>query len=312
MSDARTVLTTFGIDSMPDLDVVVAGALDRFTEEPLTQTIPTPFTHPLIIGSGNALAAGRILYNEYPALFADESSVERVLDCWSDVVDGAVVVSASGGKHAIGIGALLEKRMVSRVLLTTAVDAPANKHFEPDQVVIFPRNREPYTYNTSTYFGMIFAHTKEDPAAIRTHIANEVVPMLPASIGEQHFFTFIVPAKFGHATEMIRTKFDELFGPFVQGRVFTEEEIKHAKTVVSSRNECFISLGVPNKWFGLAKNRIAVPLPEAANYGTLLAVAYTVVGAIQRNHEPYFKKNIVEYTERAAELFGHEINPIVE
>ena len=39
---------------------------------------------------------------------------------------------------------------------------------------VFPKQREPYTYNTSTYLGMILGRTKEDPKKIETFIKNKV------------------------------------------------------------------------------------------------------------------------------------------
>ena len=49
---------------------------------------------------------------------------------------------------------------------------------------------------------------------------------------------------------MLWTKFDELFGPMITTRVYTPEQTKHAKTVIDSDTELFISFGYENMLFG--------------------------------------------------------------
>ena len=178
--------------------------------------------------------------------------------------------------------------------------------------MVFPKNREPYTYNTSTYLGMILARTRENPADILDFIKNTVEPSLLRNFADFSSYTFIMPPEFEAERGMLRTKFDELFGPYILGRIFTSEEIKHAKTVVTSGDELFISFGVPNEHFGLPKNRLNLPLPEDAKAGAMLAISYFVIGKIQKAHPPYFKNSIVTYAEQAAKIFGHSIKPIVE
>jgi hypothetical protein len=110
---------------------------------------------------------------------------------------------------------------------------------------------------------------------------------------------------------MFRTKFDELFGPKLVGRSFTREEIKHAKTVIHSDMELFVTLGTEG---AVANNghEYAVPLAPAAGPAELMAAGYYIIGQIQRQHPPYFKEALADYVTRASEAFGEEITPMVE
>ena len=92
--------------------------------------------------------------------------------------------------------------------------------------------------------------------------------------------------------------------------VETIEYIKHATTVVPSKDELFISFGEKNTTYG--KNRLFIPLPKNADFGAMMAIGYYIVGKIQKSHPPYFKKNIQNYTKQASKIFKHTIKPIVE
>lgn len=309
MSTALETLETFTIESLPNLDVVVLGALELFQATSLPEKLPQ-FKKPLVVGSAGALAAGRILFADKQAIFADESSYKQALDAIPDV-DGAVVISASGSKHAIEIATYLKNRNISATLWTNNPTAPASEYFDPACVFLFPRNREPYTYNTSTYMSMVFAKTHENPGAVKDFISQHVDKRLLRNFADYGAYTFILPTAFGEINALIRIKFDEMFAPIVTGRAFTTEEIKHAKTVIVSGDELFISLGEENISFGLTKNRLHIPLPDDANFGAVMAIAYYIVGKIQEAHPAYFKSNIVAYTQQASKLFNQDINPIV-
>ena len=201
---------------------------------------------------------------------------------------------------------------MAAVLFTCNPDAPAKSLFPSAHVVTFPKNREPYTYNTSTYLSMVFARTGEAAGSVNSFIESDIKPQLLRDFATYDAFLLIVPPQFAHVRSMLRTKFDELFGPHLTGRIFTTEEVKHAKTVVESGSELVVSFGMKNEQYGLAKNRLNLPLPERSDYGAMLAVSYYLVGQIQKAHPAYFKDNIVKYTEQASRLFNQPINPIVE
>ena len=50
-------------------------------------------------------------------------------------------------------------KKIATILFTTNKDAPAKKFVK--KTLVFPKQREPYTYNTTTYLSMILASTKE-------------------------------------------------------------------------------------------------------------------------------------------------------
>jgi hypothetical protein len=159
---------------------------------------------------------------------------------------------------------------------------------------------------------MILGATHESVQSIFDFVTSVVAPSIPLNIGSYESYTFILPPKFSVFRSMFETKFDELFGPLVHTRVFTSEEIKHAKTVISSDNQCFISFGVENTDFGDIQQRMHIALPDMCGYGTFFAIGYYVIGNIQRMKPPYFKMHIESYCKTASALFNEEILPIVE
>ncbi|MDP3698705.1 MAG: hypothetical protein Q8R47_03890 [Nanoarchaeota archaeon] len=72
----------------------------------------------------------------------------------------------------------------------------------------------------------------------------------------------------------------------------------------------FISIGYQNNLFG--KHKLSIPLPPDADFATLKAVGYFIIGNIQKQHPSYFKNNIESYTKGISKVFGQEIKPIVE
>lgn len=304
-------LRGFNINNLPTLDIAVLGALELFEQNGVPKLPSLPEGQILIVGSVNAGAAGRIIGENRNALFADESNYKDVL-LQSTSIQAALLISASGGKHAVDIAKHFKLRGVRTILLTHNKDALAKEYVEPADVVVFPKNREPYTYNTSTYFGVILASTQEDSHAIRSYIENAVAPVIPETLENYDAFYITVPSHFRHMVPMLMAKFDELFAPRVSGRVFTVDHAKHATTVVRSPTEFFISFGEDRILFGAPENSLIIPLPPNASYGFLMAISYYVIGCIQKQHPPYFKEGILEYCKRASALFGQEINPIVE
>lgn len=307
---ARSELKKFDLKNLPTLDVAVLGALELLAEvESPKATVP--FRRPLVIGSGNAEGTGRIIFKESDAVFADESNYELALARVPDI-DGVVLISASGGKHATGIAKHLSEKGTEVVLFTNNESAPA-RAFIPDEMVrVFPKNREPYTYNTSTYLAMIVSDSGEDPRAIAAFLNESVAPACDPKWKKYDAFTMIIPAACAELKPMLRTKFDELFGSRVCGRIFAPEEMKHAKTVIPNENEAFIACGVDNASYGAIENRFFVPLQEGGGYAAALAATYFIVGRIQAMKPPYFKDNIEEYCRQASLLFGQPIDPIVE
>lgn len=284
-----------------DLDECVLQALDLFIRE-RPQSLPFPKSkRPLIVGSGNAAVTGKILFRNKDAVFADESDYEQKLQTYP--IDHAVIISASGGKHAPIIAQNVSQQQIPSLLITCNEKAPARKYV--DKVSLSPKHPEPYTYNTSTYLGMILSATQENPKTIKKYLKQLQIPDLK----RYSAFYIILPNEFELLREMFITKFDELFGPKVNGRVYTVDQTKHAKTIVPSEKELFIGLGVKNMTWGT--HRINY-VPSELGYAKLLALGYYLIGSIQKQKPDYFKNNIFSYAKEASNLFGQDIRPIVE
>lgn len=282
-----------------DLDECVINSLDLFSNTRVPEW-DVPFKQPLVVGSGNAIVTGKILFHDLDAVFADESEYMEMLDVWK--VDGAVLISASGEKHAPGIAQELKRRGIRTVLLTNNPNGRARKIV--NESIVFPKNVEPYTYNTSTYMGMILAKTKENPQIIWSNL-KKIDKKLPKNLGKYDAYYFVLPNELEFVREMFLTKFDELFGSMLVGRAYTIEETKHSKTIIPNDKELFISLGVENKIFG--NKKLHIEMSPDARYGEIMATGYYIIGKIQRVKPPYFKKNIGNYMKFTSKVFGEKI-----
>lgn len=198
-----------------------------------------------MVASGNALPTGRILFAEERAVFAGEGQHFAILEREPDI-DSALVVPASGHKHAPLIVHVLLERDLAPYLVTCDAGAPAARLLPAERVIETRSNPEPITYNTSTYMGMILARTREDPARIRRHLGEVVRPLLPDFNRYEAFYLMVLP-EFEAEVPIFVTKFDELFGGRVNGRCYTTEQTLHAKTVVPWEEELFLSFGFENR-----------------------------------------------------------------
>jgi len=303
-------LNKFTLDTIPDLDVAVLGALELFQKEKLPELDIKKYKRPLVVGSGNAEATGRIIFEDIDAVFASESNFESKLKHIPDI-DGVILISASGGKHAPIIAKYAKDIGKSVILITNNPNAEAAKFIEDDKIFVFPKNREPYTYNTSTYMGMILGKTNEDPEKIQKFIQQQIDTLTFPDFSQYDKYFLITPPKFSGIIRMLQVKFIELFGRRLARDVETNEYMKHAVTVVPS-GELFVSFGEENTMWGEPDQRLHVPLPENAGYATMMAIGYYVIAQIQKQHPPYFKENIALYVEKASKVFGSEIKVIVE
>jgi hypothetical protein len=288
--------------SMKNLDEVVLDALALHA----SYTLPTlqfpPSKKRLVVGSGNALPTGKVLFQGENCVFADEGQYLVALARQPDI-DSAVVISASGGKDAPKIvGELMERKLPACLLTCNGSSPAANllREYNKDGVFETRRNEEPITYNTSSYLGMILARTKENPDLIRQHLVKRVRPRLRNLPRYAAYFLILKP-DFDAVREMFVTKFDELFGPRLLGRCYTTRQILHAKTVVPWEKELFVTFGCRNSQFGLA--RLDVPLPKSASFAALVATGYYVIGHIQSQFPAWFKRQADAYKEYQQCLF---------
>ena len=303
-------LGTFDINNIPNLDVAVLGALELFQREKLPTIKLDTFKRPLVVGSGNAEATGRIIFEDWDAVFASESNYEQKLkDIHS--IDSVIIISASGGKHAPLIAKRAKELGKDIALITNNPHAEAMQFVASDRVFVFPKNREPYTYNTSTYMGMILGKTHEDALNIQNFIEEHIKTLSMPDFSKYDRYFLIVPTRFSGIIRMLQVKFIELFGKKIARDVETSEYMKHAVTVVPS-NELFISFGDRNMVWGASENRLNIPLPEYAGYATMMAIGYYVIAQIQKSKPPFFRENIVAYTKDVSKIFGSTISPIVE
>jgi hypothetical protein len=306
---------SFDPKSLIDLDQCVVNALDLFMN-PGTE-FPKPnlaqFKRPLVVGSGNAIATGRIIFDAYDAVFADEGGYKSKLEAIKSI-DGVVLLSASGGKHAPVIAREV-KATGRKIILFTCNPSPAAKN-DVHELHVFPSRPEPYTYNTSTYMGMQMACRIDDPRAearrILDHIRTVVDPTLTKwgkRLGDFDAFYLLVPEQFDLIRIMLATKFVELFARRIAKDVFTWEQAKHATTVAETPKELFLAFGRENTTFG--KDRLNIPLPENATYPAIMAVGYYVIGKLQAQKPAWFKQSIESYAKNASEVFGQKLEPIV-
>ncbi len=298
------IMKTFTTKNIPNLDVCVLAALELFSQTKLPK-LNIPFKRPLVVGSGNAAATGKIIFENKDAIFADESTFENKLKSIKSI-DGVVLISASGGKHAPIIAKQAKKSSKRVILITNNVNAEAKKFV--DKTYTFPKNKEPYTYNTSTYMGPIIGMTKENPKKILEFINN-----LPKFKNFKKYkkYYFLIPEEFTGVIRLLNVKFIELFGREFSRDIETFEYIKHATTVVPSKNQLFVSFGKKmDSIYG--KPQLHIPLPKNVNYASMMAISYYIVGQIQKAHTPYFKKNIVKYMKKASKVFDKKMSAIVK
>ncbi|MCA9325554.1 hypothetical protein KDA23_05850 [Candidatus Saccharibacteria bacterium] len=313
MSDNIDALDTFTIDALPSLDVVVLGALELFSKTTLPRLDLSIYKHPLIVGSGNAEATGKILFESADAMFASESNFEEKL-AGNSHIDGVVLISASGGKHAPIIAKRSRELDRHVTLITNTPNSLASAELDHEHdydEYVFPKNREPYTYNTSTYMGMILGATGEDPTQIQQFIEESVSTIQFPDFNQYDKYYLIVPAKYSGIIRMLQVKFIELFGRNIARDVETDEYVAHATTVAPS-NELFISFGKPNETWGQPENRLHIPLSDNAGHAEMMAVGYFVIAQIQKAYPHFFKDNIADYCKMVSEIFGSEISPIVD
>jgi hypothetical protein len=295
---------------IPNLDDVVLSALDFFSKNTPPNIDIKSFKTPFVVGSGNALNTGTILFAGYDATFADESNFKSVIES-SNRVDkeghprDVVVISASGGKDSVWEVELAKKYGLKTTLLTTKGNSGAAK--VADNSVVFKSLPEPYTYNTSTYMGMILGVTHEDPSAIKEQLLNL---NLPGNYKDYKGYAFVLPDKFMQICPMIEVKKDELFGPHVSIRAFSVGHARHAKFVIRSSEELVISFGQKNENFGDPNHRLDIDLPEGASFATIMALTYYMVGKIQAVKPQYFKENIERYVkEDGPKAYGPDVKP---
>lgn len=283
------------MDKIISLDENVLLALDFFVKNPPPALDVNKFNLPFVVGSGNAYNTGLILFSQKAAVFADESNFKNIITSYEEAIKNklitqAVIISASGGKDSVWEIELAQKHSLHTTLLTTKDGSPAAKI--ADDVIVYKSIAEPYTYNTSTYMGMVLSATRENPENIKKYIDSLV---FPENFGTYKSYSFVLSDKFMPICPMLDIKKSELFGPKLSLRAFSQGHARHAKFVVKDPDELVISIGKKNEFFGEEESRWDIFPPEDFDFAGILAVTYYIVGKIQGSKPQYFKENIGNY-----------------
>lgn len=304
-------MKTFNERLLPSLSTCTLGALELFVKDGISKMKIRKFKRPIVVGSGNAKVTSQILYQNGDCVFADENNIDDALKRKS--VDGLLIFSASGGKHAPIIAKKAQKRNIKTQLITCSKDSAAEKIIGSKNTIITHKNKEPYTYNTSTYMGWILAKTEENPKKILEYIEKEVSKKVSKNLGKYDSFLFITPNEFEIVNKLFETKFTELFGRNIARDIKTYEEMKHAITVVPSKSELCIKFGESHEEIIFTGDTLKIPLPKKCGPACMMAIGYYVIGKIQEQNKQYFKDNIVQYVRKASSKdFGKGIKVIVE
>ncbi len=284
------------MDKIISLDENVLQALEFFIKNPPPVFNINDYNLPFVVGSGNAYNTGLILFSENSAIFADESNFKKLLPAFSDaiknkLITNAIIISASGGKDSVWEIEIAKKYNLHTTLLTTKANSDAAKI--ADKTYVFKSIDEPYTYNVSTYMGMILSATKENPVEILEFIKNI---KLPDKFDDYKAYSFVLPDKYLNICPMLDIKKSELFGPNLSLRAFSQGHARHAKFVIRSKNELVISLSHKNEYFGDPESRWdLLSIPENFDFAAVMAITYYIVGKIQISKTQYYKENIKNY-----------------
>lgn len=278
-----------------NLDENVIRALDFFAENQPPKLDLEKYSLPFVIGSVNAYNTGTIIFSGRSAVLADESNFKSIIGSYLPAIEKglitqAVVISASGEKDSVWEVELAKQYGLKTTLLTCNADSSAAKI--ADSVLTYRKIAEPYSYNVSTYLGMILSVTGEDPKKIKEFIQSIG---FPDNFSEYESYSFVLPDRFVNICPMIETKEHELFAGHLNMRAFSQGHARHAKFIIPWSKELVMSFDEENKYFGDPEHRWGIQLPEDSNFGMMMSVAYYIAGKIQVSKPPYFKENIVNY-----------------
>ncbi len=299
----------FTESNLISLDECVWWALELFSKTEIKSWNFEKYKKPLIAGSWNAIVTAKIIFSDMDAIFCDETDIDIAL---TKDIDSIIIVSASWEKHAPIFAKKAWDKNLPITLITCAEWSSAEIVVGIENTIITPKNREPYTYNTSTYLGWVLAKTGESAWDILKYIENVIEPELQKiNFWEYDAYLCVTPDKFAWVNQLMRVKFIELFGRKIARDVFSYEHLKHAITVIPHSKELLITFGdweCDHTW-----DVFNIPLPKETGLAMMMAVSYYVIGKIQKSHPNYFQENIADYIERANKSgFSKGLNIIIE
>lgn len=287
----------FTEDNLIPLDECVLAALELFQTVEIKKGDFSHMKKPLIAWSGNAIITAQIIFSDLEAIYCDETNFDESL---MKDIDWLIIVSASWEKHAPIFAEKAKNKNIPITLITCAENSSAQQVVWSQNTIITPKNREPYTYNTSTYMGWVLANTWETPESIQSYIKDIIDPILDKiDFSIFNSYLLVTPNKFAGVNQLFRVKFIELFGRKIARDVFSYEHMKHAITVVPDDNELAISF-----WdgeFDFANKKLNIPLPANCDLAMMMAIGYYVIWKIQKSYPNYFQKHIASYIKGANE-----------
>ncbi len=282
-------------ENLCSLKEAVLWALELFWTQRLQNIKLKDFKKRVVIGSWNAIVTWEILFAKDDTIIANESTfMDAIKKSW---VDGVTILSASGSKHATIMAKEIQKNTNLEIeLLTCNSDCTAKEIIWEKNMIVTPRNPEPYTYNTSTYMWWLLAESWENPEEIYNYLLDYIEPKLKNfDFSKYNWYVFSLPTKFYYHKKLIDTKFVELFGRNIARDIRTDEELMHAITVVPSKTELLIRFTDKEVYF--ENDILDIDLPKHFWNAAMMAIWYYIVWFIQDQHEAYFMKNIWKYIE---------------
>lgn len=298
-------MTKMNKNNIPNLNESLLSALAFFEKEKPHFPKKSFKNIIFVVGSGNAYNVARLIFDKQAVIFASESNFKKLLKNYKEmiskkIISEVVVISASGEKDSIWEIKLAKKLSLKTTLLTCEKNSSATKL--ADHISVFKKIAEPYTYNISTYLGMLLAKENIDPKNIVKFIKSL---SFPNNFANYEAYSFVLPDELEPLAAMIEIKGHELFGPRLSLRAFSNGQARHAKFVIPFEKELVISLG-ENKYFGLKKNRWEIKNKKGFSASLAMALTYFIIGKIQESKPAYFKNNIENYCSTGSFAYGQK------
>jgi len=289
--------------NIPNLQESVLAALELFSKNQPPRLNLKQFNFPLIVGSGNAYNTALVIFGGQAAIICNESNFKKTIDGYeklikNKIIQQAIIISASGEKDSVWEIKLAKKNNLKTILLTCSPQSTAAQL--ADQTLTYQKLPEPYTYNVSTYLGIILSTTQEDSKKIKKFITSL---KLPKNFSQYQAYSFILPDELSAIAPMLEIKRNELFGPHLSLRACSFGEARHARFVHPWDKELIISLG-KNKYFGDPKHRWEIKIPNQVQAGLIMSLTYYLIGKIQEAKPAYFKKNIAKFCQIGPRPYG--------
>lgn len=278
-----------------NLDQAVIDALNFFIKNKIIKLGYKNKGFTFVVGSGNAFYTGKLLFSKDTVIFANENNYKTLVKNYTPLIKkklikDAIIISASGEKDSIWQVKLSKKLGLKTTLFTCSQNSSAVKL--ADRSFFFKKIDEPYTYNVSTYLGMILAQTNENPKEILNFIKTL---KFPKDFSAHQSFSFVLPDKYASVAPMLEIKARELFGSKLNLKAYGINEANHAKYVIPCQKELVITIDEDNKYFGHPDHRWDIKVGKKGQEALILCLSYYIIGKIQEAKPGYFKKNIENY-----------------